>query len=59
MNIKEVKQKKNYIHFNNNTKNYFCHVCNLKFKKVNLHLKKKYHKQNLKDFIDYVFIIYF
>jgi hypothetical protein len=59
MNIKEVKFKKNYIYFNNNTKKYFCHVCNLKFIKPNLHLKKDYHQQNLKDFKDYIFIVYF
>jgi hypothetical protein len=57
MNIKEVKFKKNYIHYNN--KKYYCHVCNMKFIKPNLHLKKDYHKQNLDDFNDYIFIVYF
>lgn len=59
MNELQVKFKKNYIHYNNKNKIYFCHVCNLKFIKPKLHLKKDYHKHNLDDFNDYVFIVYF
>jgi hypothetical protein len=53
----QVKMKKNYINFNG--QKYYCHVCKSTFIKPNLHIKKDYHKQNIQDFNDYEFIVYF
>jgi hypothetical protein len=54
----QTLMKLNYINVDKHNK-YYCSCCNIFFVRLLLHIKKNYHKQNLDDFNDYVFIVYF